>query len=107
MSLELINEFVHELIEEEDSLTDSNDCRNSADKIAKKIKNVFPEANVSFLAYPEARQGIGVHYSVLVKERGRKMIVNPVAAPGFPQYIGDAETAVPTFSMMQESDTVR
>jgi hypothetical protein len=107
MSLEIIAGFVREMVVTDDALTDSNNCRNSAIKIASEIKKVFPKSKISFLAFPEACEGTNVHYSVLVAWEGQKMVINTVMAPGFPEYIGDLSLAVPTFLAMKESDIVK
>lgn len=106
MSIEKISGLVHGMAEIDDTLTDANNCRGSVTKIADKIKINFPNAEVSFLAYPEVREGENVHYSILVTSENQKMVVNLVEAPGFPQYIGGLDSAFPTFSVMKKSDIV-
>ena len=104
---EFTGDFVRGLIQEGDSLTDPENCRNAAQRIKDEINKRFPEVKVSFLAYPEVREGPGVHYAVLVKSGGKKILINTVRSPGFPLYIGDMDLAVPTFAAMKETDTVK
>lgn len=106
MSLENIAEFVRGFLQEDDSITDANNCRDSVLKTRSGINKNFPTAETSILVYPEAREGAGVHYSLLVRQGGGKTIINLVAAPGFPRYIGDPKTAVPTFSAMKVTPKV-
>lgn len=106
MSLENIPGFVRGLLQKDDSLSDPNNCRDSVLKIKAEIDKRFPTAEVEFLAYPEARLGDSVHYSVLAIFNGRKILINTVKSPGFPIYIGDWENAVPTFFAMKKSDKV-
>lgn len=103
--MENVGEFVRGIIQKDDSLTDANNCRNSVSAIERKIKEEFPQAKTTVLVYPEPRKGDGVHYSLLVDD-GKKTLVNAVAAPGFPIYIGDPDVAVPTFSAMKETSKV-
>ena len=104
--MERITEFIRGIIQEDDSLTDANNCRDSVSKIVNKVKEKFPTAKTSVLVYPEAHSGDGVHYSLLVDAGSEKTLVNAVAAPGFPEYIGDPSIAVPTFSAMKETSKV-
>ncbi len=106
MSLENLGGFVRELLINNDSLSDANNCRDSVVKIKSEINKSFPKAKVSFMAYPEVREGENVHYALLVDLEDSKMIVNAVGVPMFPMYIGDMKNAIPTFSQMKESDTV-
>lgn len=102
MSAENICAFVRGLIQEDDSLTDANTCRDSVSKIAEVLKEQFPKAKVSVLAYPEAKEGENVHYAVLFRVGERDFIINAVKAPGFPLFIGELENAAPTFGCMKE-----
>ncbi len=101
MSTENMGEFIRSLLQENDSLTGLNNCRNSTSKIGKEVKDKFPEAKAEVLVYPEPRAGYGVHYSLLIAQGDEKILVNAVAAPGFPEYIGDPKTAPPTFTAMK------
>jgi hypothetical protein len=101
MSLENITGFVRELLQEDDSMTGANNCRDSVLKIKNEIDKNYPTVKTSILVYPEASEGVGVHYSLLVKHGENEILVNVVAAPGFPIYIGDLKKAVPTFSSMK------
>lgn len=107
MSLEGIGGLVREMIKVDDALTDPKTCRGSMLKIAGEIKKGFPDAGVSFLAYPEACEEEGVHYAILVVYENCGMIINTVKSPGFPLYIGSLDLAVPTFSAMKRSDIVK
>lgn len=107
MSIERIGTLVHEMVIADDTLSYPNNCRNSVSKIAGEIKHKFPSASVEYLAYPEANESESVHYSILVTTEGRRMIINTVMSPGFPEYIGSFDLAVPTFSAMKRSDIVK
>lgn len=106
MSLENIAEFVRGLLQEDDSITDANSCRDSVLKIRSEIKKNFPTAEADFIVYPEAREGTDVHYSLIVRHNEGETIINLISAPGFPRYIGDLRTAVPTFSAMKVTPKV-
>jgi hypothetical protein len=106
MSLENISDFVRGLAQEDDTLTDKDDCRNSILKIKARVNERFPRVETVFLVHPEAREGFGVHYSLLVKQGQRKTLLNLVKAPGFPIYVGDLGKAPPTFSAMKETPKV-
>lgn len=106
MSNERVSEFVHRLILEDESLTKANDCRNSVIELKREIETFIDGAEVWFLAFPEARKGNGVHYSLLVNCDGASIIINLIPAPGFPEYVGDFELAVPMFSVMQRVNEV-
>jgi len=101
MSSENITGFVRGLIQKDDSVTDANNCRDSVIKINNEIHKEFPTVETNFMVYPEAREGFGVHYSLLVKQDENEILINLVKAPGFPIYIGDLKKAVPTFSSMK------
>lgn len=103
---EAIAQFIHELSKDDDSLSEANDCRNSTIKLKHLLEEKFPKAKVDFLAYPEARIGIGVHYSILVGSGDEQFIINLVRAPGFPVYIGPLDQAVPIFREMKKVTSV-
>lgn len=96
-----VDGFVRSLLQENDSLMCAGNCRNSISEINKQIKNKFPGVDTKILAYPDASVGMGVHYSLLVIGKGMNTIVNPVSAPGFPEYVGEASSAPPMFSQMR------
>lgn len=107
MSIDILGR-VRTLIQEDDSLTDANDCRNATTKLATQLKNEFPDKKVEILAFPEAREGNGVHYALSADNgSGDELLINPVPAPGFPQYIGPKSKAVPTFSLLKRTDKVK
>lgn len=106
MSLENIAEFVRGFLQEDDLITDVNNCRDSVLKLKAEIDKKFPKADTNFLVYPEAREGTDVHYSLMIRHNGGEAIINLVAAPGFPIYIGDPKMAVPTFSAMKVAPKV-
>ena len=106
MSTENIGEFIRSLLQEDDSLTGLNNCRNSTLKIKEEIKGRFPKAKTEVLVYPEPREGDGVHYSLRVTQGSEEILVNAVAAPGFPEYIGEPRTAPPTFTAMKVTPKV-
>jgi len=82
-------------------LMTSNNCRNSVTEIDAQIRSNFPKMQTEVLAYPEAKTGLGVHYSLLISNGGSKTIINPVCAPGFPEYFGDISLAPPMFGQMK------
>lgn len=103
-----ILERVRELIREDDSLTNANDCRNATTKLAAQLKNQFPDKKVEILAFPEAGEGNGVHYALSAdSDSGDELLINPVQAPGFPQYLGSRSNAIPTFSLLKRTDKVK
>ena len=104
--MERTDMFVRKLLQEKDSLSDTGNCRNSVSQIEKAVKERFPEAKVNILVHPEAKAGLGVHYSLEVDKDGEKTLINAVPAPGFPQYIGDPENAHPVFKSMKKTDKV-
>lgn len=106
MSIEDIDQFVRKLVQEDDSLSNANCCRDSVLKIKSAIIKEFPSAITNFLVFPEARQGNGVHYSLLVSKNDKQTLVNTVAAPGFPEYIGNPDQAFPIFSIMRITSKV-
>ena len=106
MSTEIMSGFIRDLLQRDDSLTDSNNCRNSTSKIKEEVKSKFPEAKTEVLVYPEPREGDGVHYSLRVTQGDEEILVNAVAAPGFPEYIGEPGVAPPTFTAMRVTPKV-
>lgn len=96
-----IDAFVRSLLQENDSLMCAGNCRNSISEINRQVKNKFPGIDTKILVYPDAYPGMGVHYSLLITEGGINTIVNPVSAPGFPEYVGEAKSAPPMFSQMK------
>ena len=96
-----IDGFVRSLLQENDSLMCAGNCRNSIAEINKQIKNKFPGVDTKILAYPDASVGMGVHYSLLIIGKGTNTIVNPVSAPGFPEYVGEESSAPPMFRQMK------
>ncbi len=106
MSIENIGGFVRKLLQEDDSLTAANDCRNSVTKIIEKVNNNFPDAEKSVLVYPEASEGNGVHYAALFSRGKEQILVNAVPAPGFPEYIGDPDKAPLPFNAMKKAEKV-
>ncbi|EKE12655.1 MAG: hypothetical protein ACD_13C00145G0004 [uncultured bacterium] len=106
MSTENMGEFIRSLLQKDDSLTDLNNCRNSTSKIGKEVKGKFPEAKTEVLVYPEPSAGYGVHYSLLIAQGDEEILVNAVAAPGFPEYIGSSKAAPPTFTAMKVTPRV-
>lgn len=96
-----IDRFIRSLLQENDSLMCAGNCRNSISEIDKQVKNKFPGINTKILAYPDARTGMGVHYSLLIVSKEKNTIVNPVSAPGFPEYVGEESSAPPMFSQMR------
>jgi len=94
---------VRELILDDDSLTDANNCRDTTVKLTKQLKDEFPDANINILVYPEAKEGAGIHYAISTDNQ----IINPVSAPGFPQYIGPIKNAVPTFALLRKVSGVK
>ncbi len=106
MSTETMGEFIRDLLRRDDSLTDPNNCRNSTSKIKEEVKGKFPEAKTEVLVYPEPREGDGVHYSLRVTRGDEAVLINAVAAPGFPEYIGRVEVAPPTFTAMRVTPKV-
>lgn len=78
-----------------------NNCRKSVSKIKEEVTKKIPEVSTYVLAYPQAQKGVGVHYSLLVCQSDKKVLINAVGAPGFPEYIGDFEAAGPIFSEMK------
>ncbi len=106
MSLENITGYVRELVQGDDSITDANNCRDSVIKIKSEIDKKFPKVKTNFMVYPEAHEGFGVHYSLLVRQDENEILINLVKAPGFPIYIGDPKNAVSTFSSMKVTPEV-
>jgi hypothetical protein len=106
MSSENIGEFVRDLLQKDDSLADVNNCRDSVSKIKSEITKKFPDIKTDILVFPEAREGDGVHYSLRISQGDKKFLVNTVAAPGFPEYIGDFDMATPTFLAMKMTPKV-
>ncbi|OGM81028.1 hypothetical protein A2393_02040 [Candidatus Woesebacteria bacterium RIFOXYB1_FULL_41_13] len=104
--MERTGAFVRKLLQEKDSLSDAGNCRNSVSQIEKAVKQEFPTAQVDILVHPEAKAGLGVHYSLEVDQNGEKTLINAVPAPGFPQYIGDPENAHPVFRSMKKTTKV-
>ena len=98
--------FVRKLLQEKDSLSDVGNCRNSVSQIENAVKQHFPSAKVDILVHPEAKAGLGVHYSLEVDQDGEKTLINAVPAPGFPEYIGDPEKAHPVFKSMKKTDKI-
>lgn len=107
MSTEAIANYVRRLILADDSLTDQGNCRHSVEVLSQAVGEKFPAATVTTLAYPDARTGDGVHHAFAVEEGNSQLLVNPVAAPGFPQYIGASSKAVPTFQAMKHVPGVK
>ena len=63
---------------------------------------------IEILAFPEAREGNGVHYALSADNgNGDELLINPVQAPGFPQYLGSRSKAVPTFSLLKRTNKVK
>jgi uncharacterized protein YigA (DUF484 family) len=106
MSNETVVQFVHRLLQEDDSLSGPNDCRNVVSRLQHKLNERFPGTNAEVIVYPEAKKGKGVHYSLLVGEDDNKILINTVAAPGFPEYVGEINAAVPTYSAMKVTPKV-
>ena len=91
-----------ELLQNDDSLTDPNNCRNSVHKLSEILKNEYPKENVTIVVYPDARKGLGVHYAIGTRDK----LINPVSAPGFPEYIGPREEAGAIFQLLKPTDKV-
>lgn len=106
MSIETMGGFIRDLLQRDDSLTDPNNCRDSTSKIKEEVINKFPEAKTEVLVYPEPREGDGVHYSLRLTRGDEEILVNAVAAPGFPEYIGELGVAPPTFTAMRVTPKV-
>lgn len=103
--MESVQNHIHQAIQEDNSLEDPNKCRDSVDKLASDLKRNFPDAQIVILAYPDVKPDeAGVHYALSVKTNNEEILVNPVATGLFPQYIGPKSLAVPTFSMMKETE---
>jgi len=98
MGIENIANRVRTLVQQDDSFTYPNDCRNSVVKLRTSLEEQFPKANINFLVYPEAKEGDGVHYALSASIDDGELLINLVPAPGFPEFIGDREKATPTFS---------
>ncbi len=94
-----ILERARELILSDDSLTDANNCRNSTATLAHELTDAFGQGSVDIIAYPEAREGDGVHYAIETKDGD---IINPVPAPGIPRYLGPKSTAFPVFGLFRK-----
>ncbi|MDP3918097.1 MAG: hypothetical protein Q8Q30_02920 [Candidatus Woesebacteria bacterium] len=91
------------LLQIDDSLTNHEDCRNVTIKLQKKLREEFPSEQINIIAYPEAKEGYGAHYALETEDD----IINPIPAPGIPQYIGSKSNAYPIFSLFKKVDTVK
>lgn len=98
-----ILESVRKMILEDDSLTDANNCREATIKIKKQLEKQFPKESINTLAYPEANEGLNVHYALSTND----YLINTVGAPMFPQFIGPKENVVPTMSLLKKVDKVK
>ena len=107
MSLEMLTQRTRQLLQEDDSLTDANECRNSIPKLKSKLRAEFPQVKFEYLVYPEAKSGNGVHYALSATDGSDELLINPVSAPGFPQFIGKTSQAIPTFSLMKKAPEVK
>lgn len=107
MSLETVAQRTRQLLQEDDSLTDANGCRNSIPKLTSKLRREFPKVKFEYLVYPKAKKGDGVHYALSATEGRDEILINPVSAPGFPQFIGEMSRAIPTFSLFQKTSEVK
>lgn len=106
MSIERVESGVRKLLREKEELGEVGNCRNSVLEIAGYIRLTFSDAQINYLVYPAAKEGYGVHYSLLVRIGSFGLLVNAVHAPGFPVYIGDIANSVPTFFSMVETKEV-
>lgn len=106
MSIESIAEEVRTLTQEHDSFTNPNDCRNCVIVLKNLLEKKFPEAEFDFLVYPKAKSGDGVHYALLASVDDKELLINPIPAPGFPEFIGNRENSAPTFSLLKKTNQV-
>lgn len=82
-------------------------CKRTTVRAAAILKEAFPNAHVKYLIYHNPDYGPdGDHYSVKVTDDADILIINLVPAPGFPEYIGDAEQAEGLFGEMTEIEEV-
>lgn len=107
MSLETVAQRTRQLLQEDDSLTDANGCRSSIPKLTFRLRAEFPQVKFEYLVYPEAKSGNGVHYALSATDGSDELLINPVSAPGFPQFIGKTSQAIPTFSLMKKAPEVK
>ncbi len=107
MSSEIVAQRVRQLLQEDDSLTDANECRNSIAKLKSKLRGEFPQVKIEYLVYPKAKKGDGVHYALSATDDQDELLINPVSAPGFPQFIGKISQAIPTFSLLKKTSEVK
>ncbi len=106
MSLAEIVGSIRDKLLDEEALETSGNCRTTAEVLLEEVRRIDPDVDVRILAAHPGDRGVNNHYALLVVERDRRFVVNPVAAAGYPQYIGDADLAPPTFSSMTEVDVI-
>ena len=104
--LERVENSVRRLLQENEALQTPGNCRNAVSKIAEHLKKEDQDLEISFLVYPKAESGFGVHYSLLVKKGKNRILINTIEAPGFPIFIGDLKKAHPNFRAMNEVSEV-
>lgn len=101
-----IEDSIRQILQQSERLTEANTCRTTVPILADHVRENFPGAVVKYLVYPEAREGSGVHYALLIQYAGQKILVNAVKAGIFPRYIGNYDQAIPTFTLMKVTPEV-
>lgn len=101
-----IEDSIRQILQQSERLTEANTCRTTVLILADHVRTNFPGAVVKYLVYPEAREGLGVHYALLIQYAGQEILVNAVKTGMFPRYIGDCDQAVPTFASMKVTPEV-
>lgn len=98
MESEAIAQAVRQALQNDEALTTPGNCWLACHTLAELISRLDPKASVQILAHPGSF-GENSHAALLING---SLVINPVPAALYPEFIGDISQAHPIFSEMEE-----